>query len=129
MVIPVISCMKLLSAHISCKLKPICMALLLWMTGNNLYGQQAITLEKVTGDGLTNYYIKCIQQDKSGFLWFGTEEGLFRYDGYTFTAYKNFPADNQSLCNNNIEFLYPEEDGSLWVGSRGGLSCINSTGP
>src|SRR6478672_8647238 len=93
---------------------------------NALKAQSSINLEKVQGEGLTNYYIKCIQQDKNGFLWFGTEEGLFRYDGYDFKAFKNFPSDNQTLINDNIEFLFPQNN-LLWVGSRGGLSCIDIT--
>jgi ligand-binding sensor domain-containing protein/two-component sensor histidine kinase len=82
-------------------------------------------MEKVEGEGLTNYYIKCITQDKRGFLWFGTQEGLFRYDGYKFDPIKNIPGDPSAISNNNIEFLLPEE-GSLWIGSRGGLSCLDS---
>jgi len=87
--------------------------------------QPRMHIEKVEAEGLTNYYIKCIAQDKAGFMWFGSEEGLFRYDGYSFLAVKNFPGDPQTICNNNIEFLKAGEDGLLWVGSRGGLSSIN----
>jgi len=87
--------------------------------------QPRMHIEKVEAEGLTNYYIKCIAQDKAGFMWFGSEEGLFRYDGYSFLAIKNFPGDPQTICNNNIEFLKAGEDGLLWVGSRGGLSCID----
>src|SRR4030095_6776940 len=91
-----------------------------------LKAQTSIHIEKVRGEGLTNYYIKCIQQDKNGFLWFGTEEGLFRYDGYDFKAFKNFPGDSATLINNNIEFLFPQNN-FMWVGSRGGLSCKDIT--
>jgi ligand-binding sensor domain-containing protein/two-component sensor histidine kinase len=87
--------------------------------------QASISFEKVEGDGLTNHYIKCIQQDGIGYLWFGTEEGLFRYDGYSFQAFKSFPGKTGSLVNDNIETLYPEKEQWLWVGSRGGLSRIN----
>ena len=99
---------------------------LLLVISKTLTAQANINIDKVEGKGLTNYYIKCIQQDKKGFLWFGTEEGLFRYDGYNFKAFKNFPGDNQTLVNNNIEFLFPQNN-LLWVGSRGGLSCIDIT--
>ncbi len=96
----------------------------LFIISNALFAQTNINLEKVQDEGLTNYYIKCIQQDKNGFLWFGTEEGLFRYNGYSFKPFKNFPGDSQTLINNDIEFLFPQT-ALLWVGSRGGLSCID----
>ncbi|MDP4262819.1 MAG: two-component regulator propeller domain-containing protein [Bacteroidota bacterium] len=106
--------------------KPICIAGCLVLSASLLFGQQDINIEKVEGEGLTNYYIKCITQDKRGFLWFGTEEGLFRYDGYQFEPIKNIPGDTGTISNNNIEFLLPEENGSVWIGSRGGLSCVDS---
>ena len=98
--------------------------ILLFIISNIIHAQSNINLEKVQGEGLTNNYIKCIQQDTKGFLWFGTEEGLFRYDGYSYQSFRNFPGDPQTLINNNIEFLFPERN-LLWVGSRGGLSCID----
>jgi len=102
------------------------LSILLVFCSGLIFAQPVLNFEKIRADGLTNDYIKCIQQDKSGYLWFGTEEGLFRYDGYNFLALKNLPGDSLSIANNNIEYLYPEEDGSLWVGSRGGLSWINT---
>ncbi|MDQ2719091.1 MAG: histidine kinase [Bacteroidota bacterium] len=83
-----------------------------------------LNIEKVQADGLTNNRITCISQDNNGFLWFGTAEGLFKYDGYNFKAFKNFISDSRSAGSNNIRCLYPEKN-NLWVGSLGGLSCID----
>jgi len=84
-----------------------------------------VSFEKVQGEGLTNHFIKCIQQDKKGFLWFGTSEGIFRYDGYAFKAFKNFPDDPHSLVNNTVEFILPDKE-LIWIGSWGGLSCFDT---
>ncbi|HZY39266.1 MAG TPA: two-component regulator propeller domain-containing protein [Mucilaginibacter sp.] len=83
-----------------------------------------LNIEKVQGEGLTNESINCINQDTKGFLWFGTGEGLFRYDGYSFTAIKNFPGDSSTLADNLISCLYPDHD-HLWVGTVNGLSCLD----
>src|SRR5258708_34638159 len=83
-----------------------------------------LNIEKVQGDGLANNAIVCISQDNNGFLWFGTAEGLFRYDGYSFRAFKNFPGDSTTLPNNIIEALYPEKN-NLWVVTREGLCSMD----
>jgi len=85
---------------------------------NNLH------IEKVQEEGLSNDYIVCINQDTRGFLWFGTREGLFRYDGYSFRAFKNLPGDSSSLVNNVITSLCSDKN-SLWIGTLGGLCCID----
>lgn len=90
-----------------------------------LFAQTGLHLEKVEGEGMPGGYIKCIGQDKKGFIWFGTQEGLFRYDGYSFRPFRNDPGDPGTIGNNDIESLYPEND-MLWVGSRGGLSRIDT---
>ena len=69
-----------------------------------------LRIEKVPEEGLTNDYVVCINQDTNGFMWFGTREGLFRYDGYSFKAFKNLPGDSTSLVNNVIITLYPEKN-------------------
>jgi ligand-binding sensor domain-containing protein/two-component sensor histidine kinase len=91
-----------------------------------LFGQTIdnLHIEKVQEDGLSNVYISCIQQDRNGFLWFGTVEGLFRYDGYNYKPFRNLPGDTTTIVNNAITSLFPEKK-KLWVGSLGGLSCID----
>jgi len=81
-------------------------------------------IEKVQEEGLTNDYIQSINQDSNGFIWFGTKEGLFRYDGYSFKAFRNFPGDSNTIMGNSIQCIYPEKN-NLWIGSEGGLSMID----
>jgi ligand-binding sensor domain-containing protein/DNA-binding CsgD family transcriptional regulator len=59
-------------------------------------------------------------QDSEGFMWFGTQDGLNKYDGYGFEIFKPDPADPASLSHNEIWCLYQDRGGVLWVGTRGG---------
>jgi ligand-binding sensor domain-containing protein/two-component sensor histidine kinase len=101
-------------------------AFYLLCTTTSTYGQniENLHIEKVQDDGFSNNYINYIQQDNDGFIWFGTGEGLIRYDGYNYKAFRNLPGDTSSLNSNNIWFLYPEKK-NLWVCTGAGLSCID----
>jgi len=68
--------------------------------------------------GLSQQRVTHIVQDDRGFLWFGTQYGLNRYDGYRFRVFKNDPANPQSLCDVHITALYKDRTGRLWVGCR-----------
>jgi signal transduction histidine kinase/ligand-binding sensor domain-containing protein/CheY-like chemotaxis protein len=70
--------------------------------------------------GLSQSVVNCILQDSQGFLWFGTQDGLNRYDGYEFKVYKNDPDDIQSLSNDWITSIVEDADGALWIGTLGG---------
>ena len=72
--------------------------------------------------GLSQSSVLCICQDSKGFLWFGTYEGLNRYDGYTFKVYKNDPENPFSLSKNNVEAILEDHLGTLWIGTEGGLN-------
>ena len=77
-------------------------------------------------DGLSQSSVKCIVQDKKGFMWFGTEDGLNKYDGYEFTIYKNNPADSNSISDNNITSLQVDKSGTLWIATfNGGLNTFD----
>jgi signal transduction histidine kinase/CheY-like chemotaxis protein/streptogramin lyase len=69
-------------------------------------------------DGLANLAVKCLLQDRAGYLWAGTENGLYRFDGAKFEAYSY--ADG--LPSSRIEGLAESSDGTLWVATRRGLS-------
>ena len=56
-------------------------------------------------DGLSQSTVMCIAQDQEGFFWFGTQDGLNRYDGYTFTIFRKIPGDTNSLSDNYITAL------------------------
>ena len=89
----------------------------------SLFAQdEAPRFERVSlEEGLSQSRVNAILQDRKGFLWFGTQDGLNRYDGYRFTIYRHDPDDPQSLSNNRVRVLYEDPDGTLWVGTDGGL--------
>jgi ligand-binding sensor domain-containing protein/serine phosphatase RsbU (regulator of sigma subunit) len=70
--------------------------------------------------GLSQSVVNCVLQDHNGFMWFGTQEGLNRYDGYTFKVYKRIPGDSTSLSNNFIYSLCEDNLGNIWIGTNGG---------
>jgi predicted outer membrane repeat protein len=74
-------------------------------------------------DKSSNNTVNCIHQDSKGFIWIGTEDGLSRYDGYTFRRYAHDPENLASLSHNNIQVIYedPTDSGKvLWIGTKGG---------
>ncbi|GAC1442869.1 MAG: hybrid sensor histidine kinase/response regulator [Sediminibacterium sp.] len=73
-----------------------------------------------TEAGLSQSNVTCILQDHHGFMWFGTRDGLNRYDGYSFTTYKNNITDTNSLSNSFITSLLEDAKGNLWIGTWGG---------
>ncbi|WP_423146570.1 two-component regulator propeller domain-containing protein [Rubrolithibacter danxiaensis] len=79
-----------------------------------------------TDDGLSQNSVSCILKDKWGYLWFGTQEGLNKYDGYKFTVYRHTRKNKNSLPVNDITCLEQDTAGNLWVGTAGGgLSFYN----
>ena len=71
-------------------------------------------------DGLSNSFVNCLLQDRIGFIWCGTDDGLNRYDGYEIKVYRNIPEDSASLSNNIIWSLFEDHSGYLWIGTKGG---------
>ena len=77
-------------------------------------------------NGLSQNSVNCILQDDIGFLWFGTCDGLDRYDGYTFKVFRNDLDDTTTLTSNWIFSIYKDSSGTLWIGTMGGgLSKYN----
>lgn len=74
-----------------------------------------------TEQGLSQSKVYAICQDHQGFIWFGTEEGLNRYDGYNFTIFKHDPARTDSLSHNRVMSIHEDSSGTLWIGTLGGL--------
>lgn len=88
----------------------------------HLYSQKpALRFQRYTvEEGLAQGSIFCILQDRNGFMWFGTEQGLNRFDGYNFQVYK-FQYDNpNSLSDSYVLSLYEEPSGVMWIGTQGG---------
>lgn len=77
-------------------------------------------------DGLSQSIVECIIQDRMGYMWFGTEDGLNKYDGYRFTVYRQGGRNEIGLSHNNILSLYESLDGVLWIGAfQSGLHAYN----
>ncbi len=78
-----------------------------------------------TQEGLADNNIHCILQDSRGFMWFGSEEGLHRYDGYNMKVYRRGD-DGSGISNNFIRALYEDRFGRLWIGTdRGGITIFD----
>jgi class 3 adenylate cyclase/ligand-binding sensor domain-containing protein len=73
-------------------------------------------------DGLSINVVTAILEDDRGFMWFGTADGLHRYDGYGCKIYRHVEEDSLSLPDNTIGFLHKGKEGVIWVGTNGGLS-------
>jgi signal transduction histidine kinase/ligand-binding sensor domain-containing protein/DNA-binding response OmpR family regulator len=74
-----------------------------------------------TNNGLSNNFVSDIFQDRTGFLWFATDDGLNRFDGYDFKIYRNNPADKNSISDNTILSFTEDADGNLWNGTKNGF--------
>ena len=70
--------------------------------------------------GLSQRTGRIVFQDSKGYLWFGTQDGLNKYDGYDFKIYRNNPLDENSLAANFILSIHEDQDGILWIGTNGG---------
>jgi ligand-binding sensor domain-containing protein/signal transduction histidine kinase/DNA-binding response OmpR family regulator len=78
-----------------------------------------------TENGLSKSSVTCILQDKQGFIWVGTFNGLNRYDGYNFAVYQYNQNDQRSLSHNYISSILEDDKGQLWVGTSDGLNCYD----
>ena len=101
---------------------------LILIVPTNVYAAgQPIQFGHITADeGLSQSGILSIFQDSQGFMWFGTQDGLNKYDGYNFTVYKYNESDPNSLSDNFVASIYEDKSGNLWIGTdSGGLNKFN----
>ncbi|MDL2255223.1 response regulator [Parabacteroides sp. OttesenSCG-928-K15] len=75
-------------------------------------------------DGLSQLSVLKIYQDKEGFMWFATRNGLNRYDGTTMKVYKHSSDNPNSLSNNHLKTITEDADGNIWVGAINGISRL-----
>ena len=96
---------------------------------NSVQAQDEFLFEHISvSDGLSSSRINVFQsifQDEYGYMWFGTVDGLNRYDGFNFKIYKNIPGDSTSLPSSNIQLIGEDPDGNLWVGTNGFMSLLD----
>ncbi|MBN2892016.1 MAG: SpoIIE family protein phosphatase [Bacteroidales bacterium] len=76
-------------------------------------------------DGLSQSVIICSFQDSYGFLWFGTQNGLNRFDGYEFKTFLHDPFDSTTISNNWIFSIIEDNNSDLWIGTKDGLNKLN----
>lgn len=84
------------------------------------YAQFARFKHLTVEDGLTQNSITCLAQDKTGFIWIGTYNGLNKYDGYQITTFKASADDSSGIYHSAIRCLYPDDENNLWAGTIGG---------
>ncbi len=90
------------------------------------FSQESIIFNRITKeDGLSASWVRSIYQDKYGFMWFGTSDGLNRYDGYEIKEYKPNDKDPFAISNGAIMFISERDDGKLWVCTEKGVNIFD----
>lgn len=72
-------------------------------------------------EGLSSNVVNAILKDHMGYMWFGTDDGLNKFDGQHFTIYRHKAGDQTSIASNDILDLHEDQEGNLWIGTRSGL--------
>ncbi len=101
-----------------------CVMLYLFFFIPRIFGQpESYSFQTISvDDGLSQSSVFSILQDKRGFLWLGTNDGLNRYDGYRFVIYKPDPDNAHGIVGNRVFVIFEDSKGVLWVGTDGGLN-------
>lgn len=113
----------------STMIRVICL-LVLWLQLCNdsvAQGLKPYFIRYGTNQGLSQSQVGAILKDKQGFMWFATQEGLNKFDGYTFTIYKHYPNDVNSLSDNNIFDIVEDSKDYLWIATGRGLDKFDKT--
>lgn len=89
---------------------------------------QNLVFRHITSDnGLSTNLVNCIIQDSKGFMWFGTQDGLNRYDGYNLKVYKHQPNNKNSLSYSEVNCLLELSNNSIIAGTPKGINILNLT--
>ena len=82
---------------------------------SNLSAEENVVFKHYSvDDGLSQNTVMAIMQDRKGFMWFGTWDGLNKFDGYKFTIYKSRPGDHSNISNNRIDYIHEDKFGYIW---------------
>jgi signal transduction histidine kinase/ligand-binding sensor domain-containing protein/CheY-like chemotaxis protein len=85
-----------------------------------------LTFERISSQKwLYQRNITCVTQDSKGYLWFGTNNGLYRFDGYSIREFKHDAHNTNTINHNNVNCIYADKSGILWIGTWGGLSRLD----
>ncbi|MEO6285611.1 MAG: two-component regulator propeller domain-containing protein [Dyadobacter sp.] len=96
--------------------------LLLLFLPSLVIGQGSGFRQLTTINGLSQNHVGSILMDKKGFMWFGSDDGLNMYDGYTFKHYKHDKADSNSIDDSYIQDIMEDKSGDLWIATSSGLN-------
>ncbi len=99
------------------------LTILLFLTTSLMVVSQSFEFNEITlEDGISSDEVTCVHQDIYGFIWFGTANGLNRFDGENFVQYKNDFNNEKSISNNFIWSITSDQDSNLWIGTKSGLN-------
>lgn len=96
-----------------------CAVIVFLASAIRIYSQETFYLG--VDNGLSQGFVTAIQQDKSGYIWVGTLNGLNRYNGYDFKIYKSSREHQNSLFSNAIKSLDTDDNGRMWIYCQGFL--------
>jgi len=101
--------------------------LMLLVAAGSAAAQSRLKFEHLTTElGLSQNTVTSVLQDRKGFLWFGTREGLNRFDGYKFVIHRHSPGNPQTIADNVVVALLEDREGKIWVGTeQTGLSVFD----
>jgi len=95
-------------------------SILILILFNTIGVAQEVDFNKLNApDGGNFGFVTGITQDIDGNMWFTTKQGLLKYNGSQISSYQNKPLNTNSVISNNLEAVYADKDGSIWVGSLG----------
>lgn len=97
-----------------------------WFVGLLSVAAQGMRFSHISSDdGLSQSHITCILEDRHGLIWFGTRNGLCRYNGFSFQTYTHRIEDPCSLPDNFVRYLLEDSQGKIWIGTDKGLCTYN----
>ncbi len=108
-------------------MKRLISSLLLLIAGASMAQMRSIRFDNYSiEEGLSQSSVNCMLEDAQGFIWLGTQEGLNKFDGYSFQVFKHDPENANSLSNSFIRTIIQGRDGMLWIGTEsGGVNSFN----
>ena len=97
------------------------LVILVWLFAHAASADAGIHFKHLSmKDGMSGNRIFDVFQDKQGYIWLATDNGLDRYDGYSFKVFTHDPGDPNSIAGNTVKALYQDPQGNIWIGLFGG---------
>jgi ligand-binding sensor domain-containing protein len=103
------------------RLVAIFILILLFLIKADIYSQSYYFKHYQVENGLSNNTVLCSIQDNRGFMWFGTKDGINRFDGYSFKVFRNDVDDKNTIGENYVRGLYKDDSGYIYAGTSKGI--------